>query len=90
MLASGQFPPAQSKNKNAHSVPLSGAALAIIQEHLLGEKLFPDAGNTDVIGKAVERALPDSAWRTGRCMILGGLPSLGWQSLEYRLSCWRM
>ena len=53
------IPAARSKNKNAHSVPLSGAALAIIQEHLLGEKLFPDAGNTDVIGKAVERALPE-------------------------------
>ena len=52
------IPAARSKNKNAHSVPLSGAAVAVIKEHLDGEKLFPDAGNTDVIGKAVERALP--------------------------------
>jgi integrase len=54
------IPAARSKNKTAHSVPLSGAALAVIKEHLLDEeKLFPDAGNTDVIGKAVERALPE-------------------------------
>jgi len=52
------IPAARSKNKAAHSVPLSCAALAVIKEHLLEEKLFPDAGNTDVIGKAVERALP--------------------------------
>ena len=53
------IPAARSKNKNAHSVPLSGAALAVIKEHLVDEKLFPDAGSTDVIGKAVERALPE-------------------------------
>ena len=53
------IPAARSKNKNAHSVPLSGAALAVIKDHLVDEKLFPDAGSTDVIGKAVERALPE-------------------------------
>ena len=53
------IPAARSKNKTAHSVPLSGAALAVIKEHLVDAKLFTDAGSTDVIGKAVERALPD-------------------------------
>ena len=51
------IPASRSKNKHAHTVPLTDAAFEIIEAKLAaGGKLFPDAGNSAAIGKALTRA----------------------------------
>ena len=48
------IPKARSKNKNSHVVPLTDAAMAIIED--AGDKLFHGAGNSSAIGKHIHRA----------------------------------
>ena len=48
------IPKERSKNKNAHTVPLTDAAMAIIKD--AGDKLFHGAGNSSVIAKRIKRA----------------------------------
>jgi integrase len=50
------IPATRSKNKHPHTVPLSDAAFAIVKEEMKARALFPDAGNSACIGKALARA----------------------------------
>ena len=85
------IPSSRSKNKHAHTVPLSDAAIAVIKEARGETFLFPDNGRGALPAHAVAHTIRLAQARlgsiSGRCTIYGELPSPAWRSLAWRPSC---